>query len=330
MPQLQQAGYERSASPVGSIAKNLIPLFGAIVYAQAAQQQAAAQAEQQGLQNELVKSQIIEHLARARGGAGAAKTPTNYEAAAIAANEAGDTGKFDMYRQLEKEKGSGRAPSTIGLLQEANPGASPQQLLDKLAQFNTQNATDQTTARTTAQNKVKVRLPDQDRGDYVQMTTGIRSMGEILDMLETPGQAPSRMSGISTKLSGGMVSNPFWRKYASFRNDVINKRFKSRFTGPEGEALAQELPDPMSYAADPTGFLKSVRVAYDHAQGILKNTYQFDTDAYDMGPEVTMGVLGATAPRGKGKKPAGAAQGGSKTAGPANTVDSLINEVYGQ
>ncbi len=58
MPQLQQAGYERSASPAGSIAKNLMPLFGAMIYAQAAQQQAAAQQQQQGLANRSTEADI--------------------------------------------------------------------------------------------------------------------------------------------------------------------------------------------------------------------------------------------------------------------------------
>jgi len=210
------------------------------------------------------------------------------------------------------------------LLRQANPNASPQELLDleqqrKMAQ-GTATATAATTGRIQAERAAKKDLSSNDIDDYVKMTNGISSMGQIMDKLETPGGAPSRLSGAATKLTGGLLSNPFWRQYAAFRNDVINKRFKSRFTGPEGEALAQELPDPMSYAADPQGFLKSVRVAFDHAQGLLKSTYDYDSDVYNMGPHVTLGVLGATQPRGD-KKPAGAQP---------KTVDSLLDQVYGQ
>ena len=56
MQQSQQAGMQRTASPIGSIAQNLMPLFSAMIYAKAADKQAqaeAAQAEQDQLSAKL-------------------------------------------------------------------------------------------------------------------------------------------------------------------------------------------------------------------------------------------------------------------------------------
>src|SRR5512143_2972623 len=55
---IQEAGLQRSASPAGAIAKNLIPLFGAIIQGQLLQKQSEQQAEILGLEKAKLQAEI--------------------------------------------------------------------------------------------------------------------------------------------------------------------------------------------------------------------------------------------------------------------------------
>ena len=219
MQQSQQAGMQRTASPIGSIAQNLLPLFSAMIYAKAADKQAqadAAQAEQDQLsaklKNALMASQIQKNEQPQQ---------SNLQQEMVNALRNGDRQKLQDLIDTQKAIQKPSADSDYSLLRQANPNASPQELLDleqqrKMAQ-GTATATAATTGRIQAERAAKKDLSSNDIDDYVKMTNGISSMGQIMDKLETPGGAPSRLSGAATKLTGGLLSNPFWRQYAAFR-----------------------------------------------------------------------------------------------------------------
>lgn len=62
MGPMQQAGLERSASPAGAIAKNLIPLFGAIIQGKLMEQQAAQRQELLGLEKQKLQAETAKAL----------------------------------------------------------------------------------------------------------------------------------------------------------------------------------------------------------------------------------------------------------------------------
>jgi hypothetical protein len=71
MGPMEDAGLQRSAGPMGAIAKNLIPLFGAIIQGKLLEQQAAQEQEKLGMEKEklgLEKQKLQAEVAKAQGG----------------------------------------------------------------------------------------------------------------------------------------------------------------------------------------------------------------------------------------------------------------------
>lgn len=120
---MQQAGLERSASPVGAIAKNLIPLFGAIIQGQMLQKQSEQQAELLGLE----KAKIQAETAKAQRGT----LPTGIEQALVQAVQSGDTSKISELVKLKQQiqTPSKAQPNQWALALQA-AGGDPQKALD--------------------------------------------------------------------------------------------------------------------------------------------------------------------------------------------------------
>jgi hypothetical protein len=287
MPALQQAGLQRTASPMGSIAGNLIPIFGAMIYAKAAQQQAAAKAQQQAFENAVTVAKLQQ--------GGAARTPTNYQQAAIQALTQGDYGKFDMFTQLAKEQGSGKTPSTIGLVQQANPNATPQQLLDKLAAFNAQSQTANQAAKAPGvidqfrqeqqikEGALKAPPPELTK-TWVSGLAAIRSLDDAIKGFATTTPADI----LKGTLTRGIMSNQALRDYNKFFNDIDNLRAGARgMTAAALSRVSSELPNPKMAIPDPAGFMTQLNQARANFYKDFTTGLLIEGHSYKVPPELT-------------------------------------------
>ena len=263
MGPMQEAGLQRSASPAGAIAKNLIPLFGAMIQGKLMEQQAAAQQQTEVLKRLLLESQIAK--------AQRADEPKNLQAILAKRVQAGQP--TDDVVQLMKQIQKPPADTEINLVKQSlgEKASDPKAVLDALAK--------QKQAETAGLQQAKMpgeldlfrqkeaikqqELKPPSRQQVDSWTMGISSLRSLDSAIAGLSKtSPAQLAAAVT--THGLYSTDATRDYQAFKNDWDNYRYGARGASKAAlDRINQEIP-PLTLAfVDPKAFSDGLRHVRD-------------------------------------------------------------------
>jgi len=294
MQQSQQAGMQRTASPIGSIAQNLLPIFGALIYSQAAQAQAAKQQQQAELDkqeqeaNIAYKKALTDKATRPEGPEGA-KNLQELLARRIQAGQPID----DVVAAI-KQTQKPAAPSVGSLIAETTPSGDPNEMLQKWQQFNASNAGQRATATAEANAAIKKPLTRQQVDEF---SSGI----DLINTFDRSIEGFKNTTGsdvVASTLTHGMMSNDALRAYNKVFNDIDNQRAGARgMTAAALERVRSELPPPQMALFDPPGFMRQFKQARSDWYDVVANRVHATAKRQDV-DESLLSQIANLAPKG--------------------------------
>ena len=165
--------------------------------------------------------------------------------------------------------------------------------------------------------KTLAKPPQKIMTDLATSATAIATFDRVLASLER-GEV-TRGDAMKATLSGGLLSNPTLRDYASAFNLLTRRDIGAAQTKQEFKNVSQRLPRPASFALDPEGFKDAIRTARASLHRAGLTDIRIFGDRYDMSGarDEYDAILGASpganpsAPSaGTGMDPADAREGG--------------------
>jgi hypothetical protein len=263
MGPMQEAGYERSASPAGAIAKNLIPLFGAIIQGQMLEKQAAQQQEMLGLEKDKLAAETYKAL---RG-----DDPKNLQAILARRLQAGQP--TDDVVALIKQIQKPAADTELSLVKQSlgDRASDPQAVLDALAKQKQNEMAGAQAAKAPGELDLfrqkeaikQAELKPPSRQQIDSWTMGISSL-RSLDSAIAGFSNTSPLQLGATMATHGMYSTNATRDYQAFKNDWDNYRYGARGAAKAAlDRINQEIPPLTMAFADPQGFATGMRHVRD-------------------------------------------------------------------
>ncbi len=299
LQQQQAAGMQRTATPLGSIANNLIPLFGAMVQAHALQ----AQGQRQALLDKIQLLNAMKGTAASNPEKMAADlAKTKAETAKILAETANPKATKPSYGEGQLVHDSlaqqlGREPTPIELDQglqqrKQDVAASTQQGLipGKMDLFKQQ------------EDYRRSQLKDPPGEMINRLSAGIGAVKSLDDAMKG-FQTTTGMDILKSTLSGGVLSNPAMRAYSKSFNDLDNARAGARgMTKAALDRIIQEWPNPKMALVDPAGFMAQLQTARDNGFNKLTSDTKSFSERFNIPDEIKGQVVGLT-PVGKDTLP---------------------------
>lgn len=274
---VQEAGMRKTASPIGSIAQALIPIFAAPIQARQMEQKSQ-------LQSLLLRAQLAKLLQ------GSSRDPDEIDLNKAKADQARATA--EEKRAAAKLPYGGKSPTTAGMALEV--GGSPAEALKIISQMGIDRAAASAGAGAAARipfqkemadynaqiaAQKKAPLPQKITTNFSTMATNLETLDSVL--ADVAAGKIQRSDALKSTITGGMLSNPTLRDYSNVKNNITRLGAGLSQTKTELQNIAREAPSEATFFSDPKGFVRDVAAMRNRIHRAFAREARYFGDRYD-------------------------------------------------